>query len=454
MSDDANDRRRVVSARLEPLTPAQTVTFTFDGRTITARSGEPLSAALIAAGVRVFRTMPHTGEARGGYCLVGRCTDCLVVVDGRPNVRACVTPVRAGMAVATQRGLGEDAWNIETGGDEGEPAAPLAHADRDRLTGSVQVAVVGGGPAGLSAAIAAATAGARTVLIDEQAAPGGQLRYRSLEIAPDAAAAALRPAALAAALRSEAEAAGVDLRSGTVAWGLFEADVLGVADERSAYLLRPDVIVLATGSTDRPLPLAGGSLPGVLSARAVQILLNRDRVLPGRRFAVLGTGDEAATVAAEIRLAGGDVIGPVDPGDGRAVSATGSDGVQAISIDGRHEETDVVVVAVGRQPDAALALMAGCAFGFDSAGQCHVPVLDDDLGTTDPRLLVAGDAAGVTDVATALAEGRFAGISAAAKLGLVDAAALGDARRAYQEACPERVAGRRRLRPTYVQRHE
>jgi len=82
------------------------VTITFDGRAISAVTGEPLIAALLAAGVRVLRHMPRTGEARGGYCLVGRCSDCMVVVSGTPNVRACVTPVADGMIVETQHGLG------------------------------------------------------------------------------------------------------------------------------------------------------------------------------------------------------------------------------------------------------------------------------------------------------------------------------------------------------------
>ena len=80
--------------------------ITFDTRTVDAIEGEPLIVALLAAGVRVLRTMPRTGEARGGYCLVGRCADCLVMVDGSPNVRACVEKVRAGMIVETQHGLG------------------------------------------------------------------------------------------------------------------------------------------------------------------------------------------------------------------------------------------------------------------------------------------------------------------------------------------------------------
>jgi hypothetical protein len=63
-------------------------------------------AALLAAGIRVCRTMPHGDEARGGYCLVGRCADCLMEVDGELNVLTCVTPLRDGMRVAIQRGLG------------------------------------------------------------------------------------------------------------------------------------------------------------------------------------------------------------------------------------------------------------------------------------------------------------------------------------------------------------
>ena len=85
---------------------ARQVTITFDGRLLPAYDGEVLIAALLAGGVRVLRTMPRTGEARGGFCLVGRCSDCMVVVDGVPNTRTCDTPVRDGMSVETQHGLG------------------------------------------------------------------------------------------------------------------------------------------------------------------------------------------------------------------------------------------------------------------------------------------------------------------------------------------------------------
>jgi hypothetical protein len=91
---------------LGTLPQADEVAFTLDGRHVSGRAGEPILAALLASGVRVCRTMPRSGEARGGYCLVGRCTDCLMQVDGEPNVRTCLTPLRAGIRVATLHGFG------------------------------------------------------------------------------------------------------------------------------------------------------------------------------------------------------------------------------------------------------------------------------------------------------------------------------------------------------------
>jgi predicted molibdopterin-dependent oxidoreductase YjgC len=90
---------------LGEMPPARLVTITVDGREIEAREGEPVAAALLVNGIRVFRTMPKTGEVRGGYCMVGRCSDCFMKIDGELNVRVCITPVKDGMRVETQHGL-------------------------------------------------------------------------------------------------------------------------------------------------------------------------------------------------------------------------------------------------------------------------------------------------------------------------------------------------------------
>src|SRR5215210_7520267 len=108
--DDFGAARMTAHPILGDLPSVPLVEFTFDGAAVVGRDEEPIVAALFAAGYRVLRTMPRFGDARGGYCMIGRCTDCLVVVNGTPNVPACLTSVAAGLAVETQLGLGGSAW--------------------------------------------------------------------------------------------------------------------------------------------------------------------------------------------------------------------------------------------------------------------------------------------------------------------------------------------------------
>lgn len=81
------------------------VTFTYDGRPMQGYEGEPIAMALKAAGVMVHRYTTKRHEPRGIFCAIGRCTDCVMVVDGKPNVRTCMTPLREGMTVQTQDGV-------------------------------------------------------------------------------------------------------------------------------------------------------------------------------------------------------------------------------------------------------------------------------------------------------------------------------------------------------------
>lgn len=82
------------------------VSFYYDGKEMKGYEGEPIAAALKAAGVMVHRYTKKHHEPRGIFCAIGRCTDCVMVVDGKPNVRTCVTPLREGMHVQTQYGVG------------------------------------------------------------------------------------------------------------------------------------------------------------------------------------------------------------------------------------------------------------------------------------------------------------------------------------------------------------
>jgi predicted molibdopterin-dependent oxidoreductase YjgC len=93
------------------LPEGRVVQIVVDGQPLPAIEGEPILAALAAYGIRECRTTTHRDEPRWFYCGIGRCTDCVMIVDGVPNVRTCVTPVVDGMRVEKQQGAGY--WSVE-----------------------------------------------------------------------------------------------------------------------------------------------------------------------------------------------------------------------------------------------------------------------------------------------------------------------------------------------------
>ncbi len=87
--------------------PGKTVEITVDGRKLAAKEGEKILAALLANGIIVNRYTVKRKEPRGLFCGIGQCTDCAMIVNGKPNVRTCITPVKEGMVIETQHGLGK-----------------------------------------------------------------------------------------------------------------------------------------------------------------------------------------------------------------------------------------------------------------------------------------------------------------------------------------------------------
>lgn len=288
------------------------------------------------------------------------------------------------------------------------------------------ILVAGGGPAGLSAAIAAARAGANVVLVDEGLEPGGQLSYRLAENAQSTR----------SRLLVEAAAAGVTVESNAVVWGVFAGDAATISRNGESRRVSYERLILATGSTDKAMSFAGNTLPGVLTTRALQILMHRHRVLPGKRFAVIGEhGDE---IARDIEMSGGEVVARDSGSDPKRLIAHGERGVESLSIDGERHNVDVIVLALGKLPDPRLAVMAECAVVCDPVTSGYIPIRDRDLGTTNQHIFAAGEIAGAASIEVSLLEGRLAGLAAAASLGLATAVDIEQARRELEHAAPER----------------
>jgi D-hydroxyproline dehydrogenase subunit alpha len=420
------------------------ITFRFDATPIPALEGETIAAALSAAGIVAFRRTAG-GAPRGLYCGMGACFDCVVTVDGRIGQRACMTKATDGMIVT------------------GEPTLPLAPlgagpTSAQALLRGCDVLVVGAGPAGLSAAIAAAEAGADVVVLDERSATGGQyakpLAVSHADTLPDA------QFRLGTQLRKRALAAGVRIETEATVWGAFAADEIAALVGGHAVTFRPRRLILAAGAHERPVPLPGWTLPGVMTTGALQTLVRAQRVCPGERVLIAGSGPLNLQLACELLAGGVKPLAVVEaapkPGlaawrdawtmdrtapdllyqgigmlvtlkragvpvlwSAQVTELQGEARVRSAHVAGRTFDVDVVALNLGFQPETGLARALGAAHRFVDVGLGHLATETDDDGRTSVGGVYAvGDGASLGGARVAMARGRLAGLAAARELGL------------------------------------
>src|SRR5919201_1268414 len=286
-------RRRLPETTSPALNRSRTVTIYFDGRPIEAYIGDTVASAVYGAGIRLFSRSFKYHRPRGLLCCNGRCPNCMVEVDGTPNVRACTTPVAEGMRVTPQNAfpsLEHDALTILDKMDRLLPVgfyyktfiypcaawpfyetvlrnvAGLGRVDFNKDTHAhyvrrhlhPDVAVIGGGPAGLSAALARRLEGRENV----------------------------------------------EILTGALAFGVYEGHLIGVAQGDTLVELRAGRLVLATGVFEHPLIFQNNDLPGVMLGSAATRLIRLWGVKPAPRAVVVSAHDEGLRVAADLLAAG------------------------------------------------------------------------------------------------------------------------------------------------------
>ena len=407
---------------LPPL-DGQQVSFTWAGQLLQGREGEALSSALVAAGVRVFGHHPKDHSPQGLFCANGQCSQCMVMLDGRP-VKSCMAPLRAGARVEPVEGL---------------PALPETDEEptfADTPLREVDVLIIGGGPAGLSAALELGKLGVDTLIIDDKDRLGGKLVLQTHKFfgSVEDSHAGTRGYEIGALLAREVnELPSLEVWLNSTAIGVFSDEIVGVVRGGRYHKVKPHKLLVATGAREKMLAFPGNTLPGVYGAGAFQTLVNRDLVRCSQRVLIVGGGNVGVIAGYHALQAGIEVVALIEgaPRIGgykvhadklvrlgvpiltrhSVVSAQGDGKVESVTIaqiDERWqplpgtEQTfavDTVLIAVGLSK-ADEFLHKARAWGMDA--------------------YAAGDAQEIAEASAAMFTGRIEGLRIAQALGVHD----------------------------------
>ena len=320
-----------------------------------------------------------------------------------------------------------------------------------------ELLIIGSGPAGLCAAISAARSGARVLVLERTFRPGGQLiKQTHMFFGSESQYASHRGVDIAEILLKNAREYGsnIEIMLNATAVGFYEDNVVTVLkDEKEYFKIKAKSIICATGAYEKSLAFPNNDLPGIYGAGAVQTLMNVYGVRPGDRVLMVGAGNIGVIVSYQLLQAGIEVVAVLDaaPRIGAYLvhasklarmgvpiltshtvkEAIGTDHLEAAvvcEVDDRFRpipgtekryDVDVLCISVGLSPLNELLAMRGAAMKYVPQLSGSVPMRTESCETSIPGIFVAGDASGIEEASSAMAEGYLAGLCAAASLGYV-----------------------------------
>jgi len=417
--------------------------FRWNGAAVPAYEGDTIVSALAASGRRVFSRSYKYHRPRGLLTASYHDPGCFFQVGDEPNVRGAHRLAEPGMDVRSQntwpslefdvkavnqlvgRFLGpgfyyktfikpQRLWPLyeqvlQRFVHAGHVSADTPRIAVDKRYAHPDVLVAGGGPAGLAAAVAAAQAGARVMLVEEEHRLGGHLRWGD----------ATDLAALAELRDLVAATPGIEVHVNAVVSGRYDGNWTAVVQRglpggtEQLIKARTKVLVVAPGLIERPYVFAGNDVPGVMLSTAVRRLIKLHAVRPGERAVVLTANADGDAAVADLRQAGVEVARVLDARAGQDIlRVRGHKGVQAVqAADGTTTECDLLVTATGWTAPASLLSMAGDRPAYDPRAARFFPrSLPDDVLATGG---IAGDGSLDQLIAHAQATGREAARRAA-----------------------------------------
>ncbi len=412
---------RILSHPILPIPDRESIPFTWQGQPLQAAAGETIASALFANGIRVFGYHPKDGSPQGIFCANGQCAQCTVMANGLA-VKSCMTLAQPGMAVEPLHGL--------PALPEVKPAAGFKPVE----TIQVDCLIIGGGPAGLSAAIELGQRGVQTLLVDDRHRLGGKLVLQTHRFfgSINACYAGTRGIDIAARLESDlAKYPSVTTWLNTTAVAVYSDRKVGVVRRGEDYVLvAPKVLLVATGAREKSLAFKGNTLPGVYGAGAFQTLVNRDLVRASERLFIVGGGNVGLITGYHALQAGIQVVGLVEalPECGgykvhkdklvrmgvpiytshTVLSANGTDGVESVTVAQIDQNWQPIPSTERTFPCDTLLI----AVGLDSVNELYRKAKAFDLPA-----FAAGDADEVTEASAAIFSGKMRGLDVARFLG-------------------------------------
>jgi len=413
------------------------IKFILNGNEYEGYENETIASALLANGIKIFSKSCKYSRPRGFFCAIGKCSSCVMRVNGVPNVKTCVTLLKPGMVIERQENRGS------------LPETISAKSSRSNI--ECDVLVIGSGPAGMFAAKKLSKYECKVVVLDENPVVGGQLIKQTHKFFGSRDEwAGYRGIDIAKLLYNDLVENHVKFMLNTSAIMIYNNKVISVKNDTELIEINAKKIIIATGAQENFLTFENCDLPGVIGAGGAQTIMNVYGIKPGNNVLMVGSGNVGLIVSYQMLQAGINVKYVVEamPKIGgyyvhaaklrrynvqiltehtvkKAYGTNEVTGAQIVKLKNFKEvegsefdiDVDLICIAVGLTPSVELTKLANCKHTYIQELGGFVPVHNRFMATSNPNVWTAGDCCGIGEATTAMIEGKISALVVAKELG-------------------------------------